>query len=259
MITPGRRAPVTNVPVPDPSLLTTDVLRREILHLRELVEARLMEYEHRFAELERQLDRRITSEQHNLRAAQEANEKAVTVAAQVDEKRFSLVEANAARIGGLSDKLESTAARVDSVATLMEARFDTYRALITSQAEKVALALAASDKAVTKAETATEKRFESVNEFRAQLSDQTKGFVARLEFDAQRAGLGEKVDGLVDQVNKAIPRQEAETRWTLMNNRIDDLRLVGAGKAGGAAALGWVFGAVGMVAAIVAIISKLAG
>ena len=37
---------------------------------------------------------------------------------------------------------------------------------------------------MSKAETATEKRFESVNEFRQTLSDQTRSFVSKVEFDA---------------------------------------------------------------------------
>jgi hypothetical protein len=39
------------------------------------------------------------------------------------------------------------------------------------------------EKAVTKAEVAHEKRLEAMNEFRGQLSDQTKTFVPRTEFD----------------------------------------------------------------------------
>jgi hypothetical protein len=45
-------------------------------------------------------------------------------------------------------------------------------------------ALIAAEKAVTKAETATTLRFESVNEFRQTLTDQAQTFVTRLESDA---------------------------------------------------------------------------
>lgn len=44
-----------------------------------------------------------------------------------------------------------------------------------------ASALASSKEAVTKAESATEKRFDSVNEFRATLTDQASRFVTRKE------------------------------------------------------------------------------
>jgi hypothetical protein len=46
---------------------------------------------------------------------------------------------------------------------------------------KTTLALAAADKAVTKAEIATEKRFEGVNEFRATLADQAQRLMPREE------------------------------------------------------------------------------
>ena len=45
----------------------------------------------------------------------------------------------------------------------------------------MAFALQAAEKAVTKAELAAEKRFESVNEFRNQLKDQTGTFITRNE------------------------------------------------------------------------------
>jgi len=57
-------------------------------------------------------------------------------------------------------------------------------------------ALAASEKAIDKAERAAEKRFESVNEFRAALSDQTATLMPRAEAEARMAALTEKVDDL---------------------------------------------------------------
>lgn len=44
---------------------------------------------------------------------------------------------------------------------------------------EVKLALDAAQTAVTKAETATEKRFDAVNEFRGQLADQASSFMPR--------------------------------------------------------------------------------
>ncbi len=219
------------------------------------------ETESRLQELERQLNRRFDAEAKSLNATLMSSQKAVDTAAIVDEKRFSVVERNAAKIGALSDKVESTGARVEGLNALMESKFETYRALVESQADKVALALAASDKAVTKAETATEKRFDAVNEFREQLNDQSKSFVARNEFEAQRSGLVEKVDSLADVLSKSIPRLEAETRWTLMAKQIDDLRLFTAGLTGktqGSNALfGYIVGGVGLLAAVIAILTRI--
>lgn len=56
-------------------------------------------------------------------------------------------------------------------------------AALVAQEKAVAAALAAQKEAVNKAENASEKRFESVNEFRAQLADQNKTFATRADFD----------------------------------------------------------------------------
>lgn len=56
------------------------------------------------------------------------------------------------------------------------------------QEKAVSAALQAQKEAVTKAEVAAEKRFESVNEFRQQLSDQAASFMPRREAE-QRLGV----------------------------------------------------------------------
>ena len=52
--------------------------------------------------------------------------------------------------------------------------------------KSVETALASADKAVSKSDQATERRFESVNEFRQTLQDQTSTFLPRAEYQAQR-------------------------------------------------------------------------
>jgi hypothetical protein len=54
-------------------------------------------------------------------------------------------------------------------------------------------ALSAAERAVNKAESATEKRFEGVNEFRKTLSDQAMTFLTKGEYFAQHKALEEKV------------------------------------------------------------------
>lgn len=79
-------------------------------------------------------------------------------------------------------------------------------AALLSAKEAVNAALVSSKEAVTKAELAAEKRFESVNEFRAQLADQAATFVSRLEADAYRQGTEQKLEALKDQVDRAEKR-----------------------------------------------------
>ena len=57
-------------------------------------------------------------------------------------------------------------------------------------------ALASADKASLKADSATEKRFEGVNEFRATLSDQAARLIPRAEVEQIIKGVNDKVDDL---------------------------------------------------------------
>jgi hypothetical protein len=57
-------------------------------------------------------------------------------------------------------------------------------------------ALQAAEKAVTKAEVAAERRFEAVNEFRGQLSDQASTFMPRSEADVRFGSLTKEIADL---------------------------------------------------------------
>lgn len=63
-----------------------------------------------------------------------------------------------------------------------------------SDQRAIIIAATTVDRALSKAESATEKRFESVNEFRAQLADQTATFFPRTEYETNYRGLTEKLD-----------------------------------------------------------------
>jgi hypothetical protein len=97
--------------------------------------------------------------------------------------------------------------RVIALDRLTDARFETFRTLIDSEAEKVRLALDASKEAISKAERATEKRIEatteeiktrfaSVNEFRQTLSDQTGTFIPRKEAEQRIESVLERVESM---------------------------------------------------------------
>ena len=76
-------------------------------------------------------------------------------------------------------------------------------AALAAAKEAVAAALSAADRAVAKAEIATENRFESVNEFRAQLGDQTRTLMSRTEFEAKYDSLDQKVGALEKAIERA--------------------------------------------------------
>jgi hypothetical protein len=65
----------------------------------------------------------------------------------------------------------------------------------------VKAAFASSEKAIDKANTASEKRFEAMNEFRGQLSDQQSTFMTRNEYMAQHQALMQKVQDVTDRMN----------------------------------------------------------
>lgn len=116
------------------------------------------------------------------------------------------------RLGGEIAQSEERSTR------LTDAKFVTYRTLIDSQAEKVALALDATSKAIDKAEVATSRaiekesennndRFAKVNEFRAQ----------QTELIARFATL-ERVDLLYNQ-----SRQRMDEVHTNLTSRLADV------------------------------------
>lgn len=95
-------------------------------------------------------------------------------------------------------------------------------------------ALAASEKAILKAEAATERRFEAVNEFRATLSDQAGTFITRAESEAAVSRNTERIQDLTDRINRSEGR--------------------GAGIGAG---WGYLVGAVGLIATVITIIVAL--
>ena len=93
-----------------------------------------------------------------------------------------------------------------------------YQQRFDAAEKAVQAALSAADRAVSKAELASEKRFEGVNEFRQTLSDQSRNFLPRGEYSANH-------DSLRNQVNAN-------------SNRLSQLEGRIAGYAGAAALVG---------------------
>jgi hypothetical protein len=107
-------------------------------------------------------------------------------------------------------------------------------AALAAQEKAVAAALAAADRAVSKAENAAERRFESVNEFRAALADNFRTLMPRAESEQARAIINEKIDQLTTRINAR------EERGRGMGDIV-----------------GWIVGAVGLVAAVISIVFAL--
>jgi hypothetical protein len=117
------------------------------------------------------------------------------------------------------------------VDTRFSAQEKAVAAALAAAKEAVAAALAAADRAVAKAEASSERRFEGVNEFRASLNDQSRLLMPRSESEQAMRSMTEKIDVLTARVNAR------------------DDRGAGAGNL-----WGYIVGAVGLVAALIAIV-----
>jgi len=82
------------------------------------------------------------------------------------------------------------------------------QAALASQKELATMALENSNRAVAKAETATERRFEGVNEFRETLADQQRTLMPRAEAELQLNTMEKKSI----EVEKRIAALEARGR-----------------------------------------------
>ena len=102
----------------------------------------------------------------------------------------------------------------------------------SEQQKAIDAALLAADRAVSKSEVATEKRFESVNEFRAQLSDQVATFISRSEYALSHTALSEKMEAITqrqeiksneikDQISGLIPRLEFVGIISSINEKVN--------------------------------------
>lgn len=74
--------------------------------------------------------------------------------------------------------------------------------------QKVQAALSSSEKAITKAETSTEKRFESVNEFRSALSDQQILFSRKAEVEIRIKGLEDKINLITTLIQEKLASEK---------------------------------------------------
>jgi len=134
-----------------------------------------------------------------------------------------------------------------------------YVQRIEGQRAAMEAAMDAADKAVSKAEVANEKRFESVNEFRQQLGDQTKAFVTRLEHDQLRDSIHERIRDLTTRADREAGKdsgQDLDKRFREMTAQTADLtaRIVnGEGRSSGLNA-GWIY-LLGAIAALGTIVS----
>jgi len=97
-----------------------------------------------------------------------------------------------------------------------------------AQQKAVESALAAADRAVQKAEVAADKRFDSVNEFRNTLSDQTRTLIPRTEAEQQFKDVAEKLANLTTRLNAIEDRgRGANDSWLILISVIGVIGTIG--------------------------------
>jgi len=103
-----------------------------------------------------------------------------------------------------------------------EERFHALQAAMdashTAQKEAMIIAFTSSEKAILKAETATDKRFEAMNGFRAAMADQTKTYIPRNEVLALTTSLEGKIEALrklIEKNSDAHSQAEADLRLAM--------------------------------------------
>jgi hypothetical protein len=101
----------------------------------------------------------------------------------------------------------------DHLLSIIEANDRRYEQRFADTKEAAALALGGQEKltqaalvaaqaAVSKAETATEKRFEGVNEFRASLADQAARLMPRAETEIRLTALSDRLGELIVRIER---------------------------------------------------------
>jgi hypothetical protein len=114
-----------------------------------------------------------------------------------------------AKLGAIKETIRLNGSKYQVQFGALEAALN---AQLVALRENTALAFSASEKAIQKAEAATEKRFESVNEFRKTLTDQTATFMPRAQTEALLANLNEKIGDLVARIERNEGRSSGVDR-----------------------------------------------
>jgi hypothetical protein len=183
-----------------------EALRVEMLtsiaNLKEMKSHDLVKVSERQDMLSVNINRRLTDLERHVEACVPRME--YTAAAAAQEMAMHSGFRDSAR--AVEVALTTQGKAVDAAFAAQEKAID---AAFASQEKAVASAMTAAERAVGKSEMASEKRFDAVNEFRAQLSDQASTFLPRAEFDRVTSAITEKIDAS----NKTF------------SERLDDLRM----------------------------------
>jgi len=136
----------------------------------------------------------------------------------VDQPFMPSIAQLAAELRGLRDLLNERDVRskelLEGHEVLNEQRFrlehEWVDTSLKSANDAVELAMQAASRAVEKAEAASEKRFDSVNEFRATLADQQRTLMPRSEAEVRLGSISNEVAGIVKSLTIRLDALSAD-------------------------------------------------
>jgi hypothetical protein len=108
------------------------------------------------------------------------------------------------RHAGIEEKFETFSERFETVIARLDSLKDQITKQFDMQDQAVKAALVAADRAVSKAEIASEKRFDSVNEFRKTLDDYVRSLMPRMETETLFKNMGEKIETITSTLVEKI-------------------------------------------------------
>ncbi len=167
--------------------------------------------------------------------------RAVEIAEREREKAAVTLRAEVARVADMAERERSKAAEAlakqlkqsiqDGDLHLrqhIDQQYAQISAALQSSLRETGVLHNASEKAIAKAEAANEKRFEAVNEFRAQLTDQTASFLLREVAEGQFAKLESLVAADTKRLDQITGGQRAVDSGRTARDRTVGLWVAGA-------------------------------
>lgn len=220
-------------PVPDPTLLTSQLVREAEARIEKLFQlqldamnARFRGLDDRYAMQTKALDAAFTAQTTAMDAAFAASEKAVAAAMAAAEqalaKSVTLTDVKLAKqsedLGALREMLnERYATQTKALDAAFVAQQEAMKTSSSVAKEAMTTALQAAKEAVDKANTANEKRFESVNEFRGQLGDIISTMIPRAEANARINAIDDKIIDIKTAIDKGVGgKNRGQESWGMM-------------------------------------------
>lgn len=170
--------PISN----DDDISLREHVQRQIDVLRDTAAARIV------------IERQHTDDK--MAALQELLDRSIAELSYRVDQRFDTRVQSSAELAAEQDKrYEQRFIAQELAVTLALGRVDKeFHGHLSSVREEGRAALDAANTAIQKSETATERRFEGVNEFRQQLGDQAQTFMPRKESDVRMEAISEKIE-----------------------------------------------------------------